>query len=104
MSDRCRVAIERALSRAVASAEFVFSDSDGEAFPEVTINRYPRLALRLAGSLVRRARDLGIGVGGAGLFSDGKFSYFPSAPQLHDCRETAASFHTFDGKNVLEAF
>ncbi len=32
----------------------------------------------------RLARDIGIGVGGAGVFSDGKFSYFPSATHLYD--------------------
>jgi integrase len=49
MSDRCRIALERALSHTVTSSEYVFSDSDGDAFPEVTINRYFRIALRLAG-------------------------------------------------------
>jgi uncharacterized FAD-dependent dehydrogenase len=30
------------------------------------------------------ADDLGCGVGGAGLFSDGKFSYYPSGTKLYD--------------------
>jgi hypothetical protein len=30
-----------------------------------------------------RAEDLGIGIGGAGLFSDGKFSFFPSGTHLY---------------------
>lgn len=30
-----------------------------------------------------RAEDLGVGIGGAGLFSDGKFSFFPSGTHLY---------------------
>jgi uncharacterized protein len=32
----------------------------------------------------RSASDIGVGVGSAGLFSDGKFSYFPSATGLYE--------------------
>jgi uncharacterized FAD-dependent dehydrogenase len=36
-----------------------------------------------------RAQDLGVGVGGAGLFSDGKFSFFPSGTHLYTLPDRA---------------
>lgn len=41
------------------------------------------------------ADDLGIGVGGAGLFSDGKFSYYPSATHLYKLFEQATLRHSY---------
>ncbi len=51
-----------------------------------------------------RAPDLGQGIGGAGLYSDGKFSYFPAGHHLYRCatrQKISAAWHY--AANLLEA-
>lgn len=42
-----------------------------------------------------RAEHLGLGIGGAGLFSDGKFSFYPSGTKLYELAHTARLRHSY---------
>lgn len=55
LSDRCRDAIEEAMSSAVANAEYVFTTEEGQPYSETTVRRYFALAKKLAG-ITRRCR------------------------------------------------
>lgn len=55
LSDRCRAAIQEAVSSAVASAEYVFATSEGLPYSEATLRRYFALAKKFAG-ITRRCR------------------------------------------------
>lgn len=55
LSDRCREAIMKAMSRHVASSEYVFCTEDGKPYSESTLRRYFAIAKRLAG-ITRRCR------------------------------------------------
>jgi site-specific recombinase XerD len=55
LSDRCRSAVEEAISSVVANAEYVFTTEEGQAYSETTVRRYFALAKKLAG-ITRRCR------------------------------------------------
>jgi integrase len=55
LSDRCRAAIEEAMTSAVTNAEYVFTTDEGQPYSEGTLRRYFGLAKKLAG-ITRRCR------------------------------------------------
>ena len=47
------------------------------------------------------ADDLGIGIGGAGLFSDGKFSFFPSGSQIYKLENKSLIKDSYNWSSIL---
>jgi integrase len=55
LSDRCRSAVEEAMSKGVGNTEYVFTTDEGQPYSESTLRRYFALAKQFAG-ITRRCR------------------------------------------------